>query len=89
MPVDLLAIGTPTIEVIDPKPGGKVGSIMDYKKRGLALSAKNYEELKERDLEIINSKDEILKNLIINYNEYFAPIGKPIQTIAEDICVTL
>jgi len=87
--VDMLALGVPTIQMVDLESRGKTGAIMEYKKKGLVLGADNYEELKQQALRVMKEKDAVMRQLMPSYNEYFRPVGNPIQTIANDIVKVL
>lgn len=87
--IDLLAIGVPSIQMIDLQSGGKTGVIMEYKKKGLVLGGDSYEELKENARNILGKNNSVLTGLTKRYNEYFRPIGKPISIIVDDIIEVL
>lgn len=87
--IDMLAVGRPTIQISRFIRGEKTGAIVDYKKMGLVLGADNYEELKDQAHRILEHKESVLNELIPHYRESFAPVGKPIRTIADDISKVL
>lgn len=87
--VDMLALGVPTIQMVDLVSRGKTGAIVEYKKMGLVLGADSYEELKAHALRIIKDKDAVIRQLKPNYDKFFRPIGKPACIIADDISKVL
>lgn len=87
--IDLLALGVPTIQMVDVKPKSKGRIIMEYKKKGLVLGADHYEELKKNASDIIHRRDLTVGPLLSKYNEYFRPVGRPISTVVDDISTVL
>ncbi|MDP3735455.1 MAG: hypothetical protein Q8R39_03440 [bacterium] len=90
VPVDMLALGVPTIELRNIGGAGEEGAGAAYRSRGLVLPADNYEELKRHADAIIHDRAAVIQQLLPQYEAFFGGAHKqPICVIADDICRAL
>ena len=96
VPVDMLALGVPTIEYLDLRGipeydndeslRDKIGHpCFSYRYLNLVLGASDYHQLKAHALEILNDRETVISRLQAKYNELFPQIDNVNDKITQDI----
>ena len=94
VPVDLIALGVPTIERLDLNdlPGYKEHKltmsgipVTEQRYFGLVLGASNYNQLEEHVKDIISNKSKIVNKLKNNYNKLYPQIKDINRVISKEI----
>jgi hypothetical protein len=92
--IDMLALDRPAIERmnlsnVERSSKNNFDAEKQYRKRGLVLPAENYEELRNHAMNIMKSREEIVKKMKPNYVEFFGAEQSAIEVVGEDILCCL
>jgi len=96
VPIDMLALGVPTIEYLDlrgiPEHDNdeslrdkKGHPVFSFRYLDLVLGASDYDQMKAHAMEIMNDRETVMSRLQAKYNELFPQIENINDKIAEDI----
>jgi hypothetical protein len=100
VPVDMLALGVPTIEYLDLREipecdidealRDKMGHpVLSYRYLELVLGASDYDQMKAHAMEIMNDRETVMDRLQAKYNKLFPRIENVNKNIANDILNTI
>jgi hypothetical protein len=96
VPIDMLALGVPTIEYLDLRGipeydnddslRDKMGHpVFSYRYLDLVLGVSDYHQLRAHAMEIMNNRETVISKLKAKYNELFPQIEKINEKIAKDV----